>query len=146
MLAMKIVAKSFGNTFAFIIASTRANTIYSADIIFWLRVNIRIPVDFTGGCLKKSGAVMTTIFQRVECADEIRPERTNTILAIFAGRSGAGKIIHPLNCNIWQTVADIATDKVKIGISDCRDQICLGSRFKVVKTPDLMPKLQELVT
>ena len=89
---------------------------------------------------------MATIFQGIEGAHEIRFQCANTILAILARRSWTGKIVNPFEGDIRQSVTDITTDEVKIGISGSRDQISLISGFKVIKTPHFMPKLKELVT
>lgn len=84
-------------------------------------------------------------FQCIQRPEEVRAQRADAIAPVFAGRPGAGEIIHPVDGNIRQSFANIPPDKVKIGICRRSGEIGLCSGLEIVVAPDLMAKLEEPV-
>ena len=84
-------------------------------IIFSLRMNFRIAIDFTGRSLENFRAVFLSQVQHMKSTEHAGLRCTYRIRLVMDGRSGASKVVDLINLGM-KRIADIVLDELECRI------------------------------
>jgi hypothetical protein len=104
-------------------------------------VDVGIAIDFTCRRLEEARTVLVTELKRVQRSNKIGPQCFDAVAPIFAGRSGAGKVVDSVDCNVRQPLANITLYEMKLGIRHNGSEIFRAARAQIIETPNFMAKL-----
>mmetsp|Transcript_14834 Transcript_14834/g.28216 ORF Transcript_14834/g.28216 Transcript_14834/m.28216 type:complete len:312 (+) Transcript_14834:442-1377(+) len=145
VLAMILHAKSFRDTFAFIVAGADTDWVNISPVLLHLRVHLGISVDFGSGCDEESGLASLGQTKHVDGTEHVGLDGLDGIVLIENGGSRTGKMVHLVDFQI-DRVNDIMANELETGVSDMLVHVGLLPREAVVDTDHLVELiLQEAV-
>ena len=137
VLAFVVHEKSFGAAFAFVVARTDADGIDVAPIVFFLRMNQRIAVDFRSGGLENAGLGASGKTEHSDCAHHRGLHRLDGIVLVVNGRGGAGEIVDLVDLE-FDGVDDVVSHQLKVGIVQKMSDVLAATGEVVVEADDFV--------
>ena len=109
--------KSLGGSFSFIVARSDSNRVDMAPVVFALRTDFWVTVDFWSGSKEYSGFVLFGEIQDVDRALETSEKSFQWGILVMNGWGRAGQIIDLLGDKINSNfISDVGVNKFKVGV------------------------------
>ena len=131
------VEKSFGTAFAFIVAGADADGVDVAPVLFNLRMNERVAVDFAGGSLKDLGIEPLRQTEHIDRAVNTGLHGLDGVFLIMDGACRTGEVVNFVTFDV-QGKGHIVADELKTGIVQKAVNIALGTGEEIVNADDFI--------
>ena len=142
VLAVIIEEQGLGAALALVIAAARADRVDVAPIVFGLRVDRRIAIDFAGRCLEDPRVEPLGQPQHVDRAVDRGLGRLDRIVLIMDRRRGAGEIVDFVDLDI-ERQGHVVAHELELRMAGEMRDIVLGAGEQIVDAQHVVPAAEQ---
>jgi len=142
---MIVEKEGLGAPLTLVIAGPDTDCIDVSPVTFCLRVDGRVPVNFTGGCLKDFGLNPLGKAEHVDGSHDAGFDGFDRVKLVVYGGSGTGQVVYLVNLQ-EDGFYKIVAYQLKIGLFNEVADVTLGAGKEIVEAQNLMPFLNQPIT